>query len=99
MKTAYSFTEAKKQELATAITIEDVLTITQSMGSITGHFWAGDYDEFAEALYCAGWDITYREPFWFVATPPFEDEAIEYIEGDVYRLVSKYDAQLFTHKA
>lgn len=85
----------QEKELTTAHTVEDVKTITNCPGSLTGFFWPGDYDDFADALMVAGWQIDFREGYWFTATPVDGLGAVEYIEGDVVPLTSRFEASMY----
>lgn len=85
----------QEQELTTARTVEQVKTITSCPGSLTGFFWSGNYDDFADALMVAGWQLDFREDFWFTAVPADGLGAIEYIEGNIVPLDSRFEAGMY----
>lgn len=85
----------QEQALTTAYTVEQVKTITNCPGSLTGFFWPGNYDDFADSLMVAGWQLDFREDFWFTAAPADGQGAIEYIEGDIVPLDSRFEAGMY----
>lgn len=78
--------ETQHQALTSARSVYEALAITHCPGSVYGSLWAGDYDDFADALLDAGWRIDWHEPYWFTATDRQGDQ-LEYIEGDIRALV------------